>query len=94
MSRLHELEDVLNACSRYLTNQESIEMIKDAYYFMEEKHKDQYRKSGEPYKYHLIEVAYMIHPYEYSLLLEEDFRQSAAESIKKGIINFLIKEAK
>lgn len=42
----------------------------------------------------LIEVAYMIHPYEYSLLLEEDFRQSAAESIKKGIINFLVKEAK
>jgi len=42
----------------------------------------------------LIEVAYMIHPYEYSLLLEEDFRQSAAESIKNGIINFLVKEAK
>lgn len=42
----------------------------------------------------LIEVAYMIHPYEYSLLLEEDFRQSAAESIKKGITNFLVKEAR
>ena len=42
----------------------------------------------------LIEVAYMIHPYEYSLLLEEDFRQEAAESIKNGIINFLIKETR
>ena len=57
MSKLHELEDVLNACSTYLTNPESIEIIKNAYYFMEEKHKDQYRKSGEPYKNHLIEVA-------------------------------------
>ena len=60
MSKLHELEDVLNACSTYLTNPESIEIIKNAYYFMEEKHKDQYRKSGEPYKYHLIEVAYIL----------------------------------
>ena len=60
MSKLHELEDVLEACSGYLTRPDSIELIKSAYYFMEEKHKDQYRKSGEPYKYHLIEVAYIL----------------------------------
>ncbi len=60
MARLHELEDILEECSKYLTRPESIKIIKDAYYFMEEKHKNQYRKSGEPYKYHLIEVAYTL----------------------------------
>ena len=60
MTKLHELEDILEACSGYLTRQDSIQLIKDAYYYMEDKHKNQYRKSGEPYKYHLIEVAYTL----------------------------------
>lgn len=42
----------------------------------------------------LIEVAYMIHPYEYTLLLDENFRQSAAESIAKGIKNYIINSIK
>lgn len=37
----------------------------------------------------LIEIAYMIHPQEYSLLLNEDFRTKAAESIKNGLIQYL-----
>lgn len=60
MTKLHELEDILEACSSYLTRPDSIKIIKDAYYYMEDKHKNQYRKSGEPYKYHLIEVAYTL----------------------------------
>ena len=63
MSKLHELEDVLEACSGYLTRPESIQIIKDAYNYMESKHEGQFRKSGEPYKYHLIEVAYTLATY-------------------------------
>ena len=37
----------------------------------------------------LIEIAYMIHPEEYALLLDENFRQKAAESIKNGLENYL-----
>lgn len=39
----------------------------------------------------LIEVAYMIHPTEYSLLLDESFRQKAANSIEKAIETYLLK---
>lgn len=38
----------------------------------------------------LIEVAYMIHPTEYTLMLDENFRQKAAVSIKKGIEKYLL----
>lgn len=38
----------------------------------------------------LIEVAYMIHPSEYMLMLDENFRQKAALSMKKGIENYLL----
>ena len=60
MAKLHELDDVLEACSGYLTRPDSIELIKNAYLYMENKHEGQFRKSGEPYKYHLIEVAYTL----------------------------------
>lgn len=39
----------------------------------------------------LIEIAYMIHPEEYKLLLDEEFRQKAAEAIKKGLEQYLLK---
>lgn len=38
----------------------------------------------------LIEVAYMIHPDEYKLLLDESFRQKAAEAVQKGIEQYLL----
>lgn len=42
----------------------------------------------------LIEVAYMIHPEEYKLLLDENFRQKAAESIRDGIKEYLLNSVK
>lgn len=39
----------------------------------------------------LVEIAYMIHPDEYKLLLDENFRQKAAEALKKGIEAYLLK---
>lgn len=38
----------------------------------------------------LLEVAYMIHPTEYMLMLDENFRQKAAVSIKSGLEKYLI----
>ena len=42
----------------YINNQESLDLIDKAYAYAEEKHKDQKRKSGEPYFVHLLSVAY------------------------------------
>ena len=42
----------------------------------------------------LIEIAYMIHPEEYKLLLEEGFRQKAAESIRDGLREYLLNSVK
>lgn len=38
----------------------------------------------------LVEVAYLIHPIEYNLLLKEDFREQAAVSMKAAIENYLL----
>ena len=42
----------------YIKNKESLEMIEKAYTFAFDVHKDQKRKSGEPYFVHLLNVAY------------------------------------
>ena len=42
----------------------------------------------------LIEVAYMIHPDEYKLLLDEKFRRKAAEAIKDGLKEYLLNSVK
>ena len=47
-------------CGKYITNQESIDLINQAYDFIMEKHEGQKRKSGEPYTIHLIWVAYIL----------------------------------
>lgn len=42
----------------------------------------------------LIETAYMIHPDEYTLLLDENFRQKAAESIQHALEIYLLNSVK
>ncbi|GIN71045.1 GTP pyrophosphokinase [Bacillus sp. J14TS2] len=49
-------EDVLNKTSEYL-NEENVAFVRRAYKFAENAHKDQFRKSGEPYIIHPIQVA-------------------------------------
>ena len=41
----------------------------------------------------LIEIAYMIHPEEYAMLIDEDFQQKAANAITKGLETYLLKSA-
>ena len=54
------INDVLEVCAKYITNQQSIDLINQAYDFIMEKHEGQKRKSGEPYTIHLIWVAYIL----------------------------------
>ncbi|OIU70690.1 RelA/SpoT family protein [Rossellomorea aquimaris] len=49
-------EQVIDRTKEYL-NDEHVRMVKKAYEFAKEAHKEQYRKSGEPYIIHPIQVA-------------------------------------
>ncbi|GGC92623.1 GTP pyrophosphokinase [Thalassobacillus devorans] len=49
-------EEVIEEASRYLTDEDA-GFIRRAYEFAEQAHKDQFRKSGEPYIIHPIQVA-------------------------------------
>ena len=54
------IEKVLACASKYITNQANLNMIKRAYELAELKHRGQFRKSGDPYIQHPLEVAYML----------------------------------
>lgn len=49
-------EQVIDITRKYL-NDENVEMVKRAYEFAQNAHREQYRKSGEPYIIHPIQVA-------------------------------------
>ena len=57
---LHTFEDVEAIYQNYISSPEDRKKIREAYNFIIEKHKDQFRKSGEPYFHHLVEVAYIV----------------------------------
>ena len=54
------IDDILSKCSAYIENEDEIQVIKDAYIFAKEKHAGQYRKSGEPYIFHPMNVALIL----------------------------------
>lgn len=57
---LHTFEEVEEIYIQYISSPEDRKRIRKAYDFIVEKHKNQYRKSGEPYYHHLIEVAFIL----------------------------------
>ena len=57
---LHTFEDVENIYITYISSPEDRANIRSAYDFIIQKHEGQFRKSGEPYYHHLIEVAYIV----------------------------------
>ncbi|MGM9873600.1 MAG: RelA/SpoT family protein [Bacilli bacterium] len=57
---LHTFEEVEEKYIQYISSLEDRKKIREAYDFIVEKHKNQFRKSGEPYYHHLIEVAYIL----------------------------------
>ncbi len=56
---MHTFEDLKDLYFLYITHKEDRDLIEKAYHFAALKHKDQYRRSGEPYIQHPIEVAYI-----------------------------------
>ena len=57
---LHTFEQLEEKYKEYISNETDLKKIKEAYDFVLVKHKDQFRKSGEPYYHHLLEVAYIL----------------------------------
>lgn len=56
---MHSFEDLKSLYFPYITNPDSRKMIEEAYLLAAKKHANQFRKSGEPYIHHPIEVAYI-----------------------------------
>ena len=57
---LHTFQEVEDLYMLYISSTEDRERIVEAYRFIMDKHQNQFRKSGEPYYHHLIEVAYIL----------------------------------
>ena len=54
------INDIINSASEYIHDEASINLIKKAYEIAKDNHDGQYRKSGDPYVQHPIEVAYLL----------------------------------
>ena len=51
-------KELFDEIAKYIKSEDSIKQIKKAYDYAYDKHKDQKRKSGEPYFVHVLNVAY------------------------------------
>ena len=63
MSRVKEnisIEEILEKAKTYIEDEEQLKVIENAYNFANEKHEGQYRKSGEAYIYHPMNVALIL----------------------------------
>ena len=54
------IDDIITYCQRYLHNEDNLNLIKKAYDVAKKKHEGQFRKSGDPYIQHPVEVAYIL----------------------------------
>ena len=54
------IEDLIIKLREYIKDENEINEIKKAYKIAEKFHEGQYRKSGEPYIFHPLNVAYIL----------------------------------
>lgn len=54
------IDDIITYCQSYLHNEDNLNLIKKAYDVAKKKHEGQFRKSGDPYIQHTVEVAYIL----------------------------------
>ena len=52
--------EMMEEIKQYIKHKENIDLIEKAYYFAEKNHFGQFRKSGEPYIIHAIQVGYIL----------------------------------
>ena len=55
---IKEKQELFDEIKKYINSKESIDLINKAYDYAYDKHKDQKRRSGEPYFVHLLNVSY------------------------------------
>ncbi len=51
---------LMDEVGKYITNPQDVSIIEKAYHYANEKHEGQFRKSGEPYVIHVIQVAFIL----------------------------------
>ena len=56
----HTFDDVENLFTTYIHNKDDLDLIRRSFKYASEKHEGQFRKSGQPYIIHAIEVAYLV----------------------------------
>lgn len=84
MTKSHDLvtiDDLVAKLKTYIDSEEEIEDIVTAYHFAEEKHKEQFRKSGEPY---------IIHPINVAIILTSIYADSA--TIKAALLHDVLED--
>lgn len=54
------IDDIITYCQSYLHNEDNLNLIKKAYDVAKKKHEGQFRRSGDPYIQHPVEVAYIL----------------------------------
>ena len=100
-NKLHTFDDVKELYYRYSKNEEDRKKINEAYELVEKKHAGQFRKSGEPYVHHLIEVAYILATLEvgpetiiagllHDVVEDTDFPLSEIERLFGKDVEFLV----
>ena len=60
IKEINTIEELINYCKLYINSDEEIETIKRAYEYASEVHKNDVRKSGDPYMHHPLNVAYIL----------------------------------
>lgn len=58
--KLHTFQELKELYYPYITNEKNRKKIEEAFEFAKKAHEGQFRKSGEPYYHHLLEVAYIL----------------------------------
>lgn len=59
-NKLHTFEEVRERYYVYITKKESRDLVERAFLFAKKAHECQFRRSGEPYYHHLLEVVYIL----------------------------------
>ena len=57
---MHSFDDLKELYESYISSVEDRKRVESAFSFVKEAHKEQFRKSGEPYLHHLVEVTYIL----------------------------------
>lgn len=56
----YSFSELMDEVKKYISKPKDLALIEKAYFYAEEKHRDQLRRSGEPYLVHLVQVAYIL----------------------------------